>query len=441
MAYEDLPAKHAPSHATGGNDLLAPADIGAATAIAVTQETTRANGAESSLNTTLLSRAPIDSPHLIGVPLGPDGTALLTQQAASGMYAASTTVTAEQTRAQIVEMEFAPLTAMFPWYAVVGKRATTPLDVLFIGDSITEGQGVTTLADRYTAKTIVALRKALGSVAGGDGYVAGYMKQNTIGTGLWTYTGAPTQNATYGLGRRSMNLVAGTAMSRTFVGTGLLLFYYRLTSASFSYSIDGGAATTVASGTAGEQTVSVTGLAAGSHTVTVSQVSGAPIIEGAFFYNGDETSGVRHWDGSKFGTYTSQFTPAPPNWMDPLVTINPAVIVSAWMTNDVSVYDAPTYQTQTQTLITNLRTKSPNSLIVLLIPYPKTTVGLSSWADYVAASRAVASANANVVVCNIGQRVPTVSPDTYGLMYDAVHGNAGMYQLMADSLGKFLLPR
>lgn len=197
--------------------------------------------------------------------------------------------------------------------AKASAAASRQVNVLTVGTSLTEGQESSDVAHTWPELLIAGLRTAHPSGAAGG---ASFLPANYVVTNLvdpWTVAaGSPSLGTTYGLNRRHWSLgSSGTVtISRTFTGTGVDIYYARSsTTGTFSWSIDGGAATNVNSNSGATATndglVQVRGLSAGAHTLTISRVSGGTdIIGGIKPYDGDETKGFHLWNGGHSG-YTS----------------------------------------------------------------------------------------------------------------------------------------
>jgi lysophospholipase L1-like esterase len=223
-------------------------------------------------------------------------------------------------------------TALAQWNCALTKRATQPVTWVLWGDSITEGQGSTTVAGRWANQTLTALRSKypVSGVTGGFGYIPSWY--GTYGPdSQWStdpsLSGSATQNTARddgndgqsfgngaGLGMLTATLKSGGSDTFKVTGTSIDIMY-NYGSGSFSYKVDSGSATTVSaalSGGAGGASTAVGNKhvafsAGGSHTVTISGVSGSVVLEGIMTYNGDETKGIRQYVGAQSGTTSGDF--------------------------------------------------------------------------------------------------------------------------------------
>lgn len=193
--------------------------------------------------------------------------------------------------------------------AALGARETTPVDILCVGDSVTEGQGSTTQSRRWIERMRDRVRAAFqpAGVVGGEGYIAGFFHSAGV-TDRFTQTIATmtAREDLGGLGERTITLTGTNASATvTFTGTGIDILYAKGTTAGdFTWKIDAGGETTVSAFNAvisGGNVVQIRGLSATSHTLTIKRVTSSTYIEGVMVYNGDETSGIRLWEGSHSG--------------------------------------------------------------------------------------------------------------------------------------------
>ena len=198
-----------------------------------------------------------------------------------------------------------------PFYASLADRATSPLDVLVVGDSISEGEGSGVITNRWSSRFLASLRAQFQpqGVAGGRGYIPAWYAQASPAPATAGFTPSGSgiaQATTYGLGRRSVTLSAGGTLTVTVNCTSFDLVYPKQVSGGIvSVAIDGGTAVnvdTTAAGALGGQKTRFTPTLRGPHTIVISYVSGTPMVEGIMVYDGDENLGVRLWGSGPSGT-------------------------------------------------------------------------------------------------------------------------------------------
>lgn len=273
-------------------------------------------------------------------------------------------------------------------------------------DSIGEGynpsgDGGDKITDRWLNRFIATERTRYGLSAGGLGYLN---MLNQVGATYWSYDSSGASSSTtdgHALAHQSVLLAAGKPATLTAPGTSYGI-HYRLGGDAFTVKVDAAAAVTVtpAAGSAYTGIYNTPGVSAGSHAVVCTPVSGAgrlPVL-GAIVYNGDETTGIRLADNSQSGetaaletTYTQ----------DDYATTFPSIdlLLINLITNDIGFFTPPSTATMAgywNSLISKGKAKWPGASIVLIMPHERGDYsGSPTWAQYVAAAQAVATA-ANV---------------------------------------------
>jgi hypothetical protein len=330
----------------------------------------------------------------------------------------------------------------------LGSRHTAPCDVLFIGNSYTEGEGATARAFRFVNLFRDRLRAFFPTpgVPGGANYQTAYPQ-------VVSYPREPAGSflfdSRFGLGRRGAQLQAGTPMTFTVSATSVKIAYYQDTgTGSFSYSVNGGAAVTVStSGShADGPTKTITGLSGVSDTITLTQVSGYVIIEGLYIYNGDETRGVRVWEAGHFGWKASDFNATPSggtatDWLGHVTNIQPSLVVIELGENDATAVSAATFKADLTTLITNVRAAitSPPSIVLVAGPERNNTL-IEAWGNYVAAMKSIAAADNAIDVLDLTAVLPKVATAPAGWYPDSVHPSNRGHAEIAAALLEFVTP-
>lgn len=191
-----------------------------------------------------------------------------------------------------------PFSALRQFHADLAIRGRAPVDIVWIGDSISEGIRSDKVGERAVWKFRDALRRICPTTAaGGLGYIpakfhASYLTDNPV-------TLAGTAGSDFGFGYRSQTMSSGSdTITLTANCTSFDVLYTAYGGAgAFTYTIDGGApsANVPTSGSLSSARVfKITGLSAGSHTIVLKWSTGATVfIDGFFVYNGDGTKGGR----------------------------------------------------------------------------------------------------------------------------------------------------
>lgn len=350
---------------------------------------------------------------------------------------------------------------LLPFHAALANRASAPVNLMFLGDSITEGNGTTSYRNRWQDKLADAYRHRF-FVSGSPGvagptYVPVFFASPLIAaSNPWTIANAPVTAANFGIGARYARLTAANqTCTITVYGTSMVLLWAPgSVGVHGSYTVDGGSATTFLAdttvGTADGQTTTITlGAYPATHTVVVAWSSGGTFnFEGAVVHNGTESAGLRFWDWAHSGFATDTFangngaaslTAIVPYIKPHLVVINMGA--NDWNTN-VSV---ATFQANLTSIISNIRSAMTGASlalpsIVLTVGYPSAGSGTTPWAQYQAAIKAIATADPTIALWDLSLHLPG-TPDSWGLLYsDATHPSTEGHQFYATALGDWLAP-
>jgi lysophospholipase L1-like esterase len=340
--------------------------------------------------------------------------------------------------------------ALSQWNCALTNRATSPVTWVAWGDSITEGQGSSTVAGRWINQTLNGFRSAypVSGVTGGFGYIPSFY--GTYGPdSQWSTDPTTSGNVTWNLDSNQMGNGAGLGLltvtiksggSETFHVTGSSSdILYNYGSGTFSYKVDSGSATNVStsggSGATGSTHVSFS--TTGSHTVTITGVSGSVILEGVMTYNGDETNGIRLYDSAQSGATTGEFVNQATNLAAITANVKADLVTIQFGGND---FESDAEQTPAQvtanltTMISDIRAASTGHepSIVLVVPYNHTGTNDMgyTWPQYVSAIKAVATADPSVGVLDLTSFATVGMPSPYLSTTDDAHpSNAGQTQL------------
>ena len=313
--------------------------------------------------------------------------------------------------------------ALAQWNTALKDRTTQAATWVAWGDSITEGQGSTTVAGRWINQTLTTLRTKypISGVTGGFGYVPSFYNTYNAGSGEdsdWStdpvLSGSASENTANdgapdggqelgngaGLGLRTVTLKSGG--SETFKVSGSSIdIMYNYGSGSFSYKVDSGAATTIATtgGTGATGSKHVAFSSTGSHTVTISGVSGSVILEGIMVYSGDETKGIHLYDSAQSAITTPDYLKQATNVAAITANVKADLVTIELGANDFGRGGATPTQTTAnlKTMVADIRnaSKSHEPSIVIVVVYPNTGTGTLGypWSSYESAIKAVTSAD------------------------------------------------
>lgn len=338
-------------------------------------------------------------------------------------------------------------------WAAIHSAPTSPVDILAVGDSMTEGTGSTVITNRAIDLWVGHLRSVYqpSTAAGGRGYIpAAYFVSTPTGQGF-TRAGTTSTSTAGGLGLRRVLLSDATAtMTLTVTCTSFDVFYSNLTTGTkFSVKIDGGVpvvVTTTASPTGyGMPPWNSGALTAGSHTIVIAYEAGsaAASIEGVMVYHGDETKGIRLWDAAHHG-FTSTSFASNHNWRSPFARLGASptpdlAIVGLGYNDQTSGITPALFKTNIETILTKLREFHPQTPVVLVAWPARSGATTYPWSDYVTAMREIASAQVLTTLLDLQPLVPADWLSTYTT--DGTHPNDAGYALVAGYLRDFTLPR
>lgn len=421
---------------TGSTNYLAPGQLDAANAANITTPT--------SATATALNAA-YD-------PKGAAATAAaskLDSTVAAATYATLAGAPVAASSVYVQRYPKAKATAISTAQSALGNRSTTPFDVLFIGDSTLEGQGATVRDFRYVNRFRDLIRSQFPTpgVAGGSNYQTAAPLQSSFPKDPLPQT--LTVTSAFGLGRRNIQMVSGTSASSLVfhvVATSVKLTYLLGSLATFTYQVDAG--TPVSVNVAGTRTpattLSITGLGGTAHTITIKWETGGTInFDGLYVYNGDETRGIRVWEGGHYGYKTGDFTNVTyaSDWMAHITNIQPQLVVIALGTNDAITDTSATFKSNMQTLVANVRSviTNPPSIVLVGQPQRKDTL-IEPWANYLTALTQIASSDAAIDVLDLTKIMPQVSGAPANWYVDSVHPTNKGYAELARALVEFVTP-
>jgi lysophospholipase L1-like esterase len=353
--------------------------------------------------------------------------------------------------------------ALATFRTALTSRASSPVDILCIGDSLTEGIGATTRANRWVEKLRDQLRARYptAGVAGGEGFIAASTWTNSIPSWGWTYVGNWTQSGAYGYGQRNVLLQSGPtpgSMTRTVSGTSIRVYYTRYTGGGgFSVYLDGSGTPALTVDT----TVGATGVddggrssliplgTRGSHTVKIEWSTGAngqpSYIGGIMVYDQDETSGIRlteaghsssassYWDqtlNSAIGSMTANIT-----------ATDPDLVIIELGGNDMFQSRVPAdFKASMVNIISQVRTAKPSVAILVLMMYEIVGSYAYPWSDYAGKARELVAGDTGLALLDLGAYLPTTATTNspYGLLYDGLHPSDVGHDVIARRIADYL---
>jgi lysophospholipase L1-like esterase len=348
--------------------------------------------------------------------------------------------------------------ALAPWYwgLAAARAGGSPARIAVVGDSVTEGQGATTMSKRWINVLADTLRAEMGLPGAGINFIPAWAQESTF-TKPWALSGSVTLNQTRGWGARVAVIPPGQTATLTFTGTSATICNVSGLAgmAPATMSVDGGGATTITPTTSGGEVVQKTStgaLTAGSHTILITATGTSFYLWGAYTFNGDEASGIQVVDGGHYG-YTAS------SWGGNLYSCSrdflPQLCIIMIGLNDYGTQvPSATYATNVAAIMTNLRNganaSNNKTAFLLLGSYQRgdTAYGLQiePWANYMAALGALTVATTDAAFLDMSPRMPPLpltSPAAYGVISgsDLIHPTNAGHQHIADSVRGFILPR
>jgi lysophospholipase L1-like esterase len=297
--------------------------------------------------------------------------------------------------------------ALAQWNTALTNRATQPVTWVAWGDSFTEGQGASSIQNRWVNKTLASLRGTYPTtgVTGGIGYLPSFYETyapdstwtpytSAGGSQSWDETGAS-------LGNRRVNLNKGGYETYTVTGTSVDILY-ATGGGIFTYKVDSGTAVSV--NTAGTYSaanqVHVAFTAAGTHKVTITSTSGTVRFEGIMAYNGDENKAIRLYEAGHSGATTSDFLATASDMAKITDSVKADLVTIELGANDfLHGPQTPAVVTANlQSMVSIIRQNSADHQPSIVIVIPYSFAGFTSptgysWQQYADAIRAVATAD------------------------------------------------
>ena len=238
----------------------------------------------------------------------------------------------------------------------------------------------------------------------------------------------------------SSDIATPAKKTLTAAGTDFVIHYYQQPGGgSFTYSVDGGTATTVNTAAASltYATVTIPGLALGSHaialTVTVAGTAGVTLCGIDVQTN---TAGVRLHKLGAPGQQASQWAAAitQANFTASLQALNPCAVHILFGTNEMNANTTPAaFTANLGALVASIRAALPTVDIVLATPGDNGLTGTSyAMSDYATAMQAAATANNTGFINNYLNIGPYAAANANGLYLNSAHLNLGGGQVLAN---------
>jgi len=267
------------------------------------------------------------------------------------------------------------------WDAALADVDESPARWLAVGDSLTEGQGASSVEARWVDLARDGLRAAhpVDGVTGGVGYrpavFATYGPDSPWGDWAADRQGGVAPDGTSpDLGFRSLRLDPGAQVSWPVTGTDVDLWWAG-GGGSFTWDVDGTRQGSVDTGdaAASSSVTPIEGLEAGAHTVTVT-VDGdsdeAVVLHGLAAFDGDRDRGVTLYDSARSGATTTTFTDDLAGWLEAVAAARPDVVTITLGANDLRSLDPEEFADGCLDIVEGLQGLDAPPTIVVVDEFP-----------------------------------------------------------------------
>lgn len=341
---------------------------------------------------------------------------------------------------------------MQDWAGRVADRTAKRVNILALGDSITEGMGASSIERRWVTQLARVLRSRLGLPIGGRGYISPL--KTTNGAMPWPAVRSGSvgdASPDYGPKQQITAIYNNTGkVTYNVYGTHVDIVYPVDPGwgGTLSVSIDGGAAQTFPQNNNATPIDGVTRRfslgARGPHTVTISSAAAGVWVEGLIEYDGDADAGVLVHELGISGAQAATWNRATAHtavWSGAIARMDPALLLVALGVNDAwANVPVATYKENVTGLLRKIRAQSPG-LPVMFVAYPAAGSRGQQWPAYVQAMYEMAETEGSAVVADLTGRLPTYDGrGSAGTWFDAFHPNDRGHAMIADLLATFLTP-
>lgn len=339
------------------------------------------------------------------------------------------------------------------WHIALADREYAPAKTMLLSSSSGESSGATAWDRGYyqVFRDRLRARHATSGVTGGRGFLPAYLNHSSHAAPLTASSGTVDATQHLGYGLKSANLANGThSVTGTFTGTGADIVYSQYSGGgSFTYTVDGGAATTVntASATLDRfKRVSITGLANASHTVTVTWAAGGSVfIRGMCVYNGDEDKGIHFYNGGKAGVTADTYASNLAQWQYAVTAVQPNLVILDLGRNEENAQLGSAFmRSRIQAVIDGVRANCTSDPAFVQILFPEvggiTAPVTEPHSAYEAAWRDVASSDPKIALLDLTLTMASpLSDNSRGLFNtDKAHPTDRGHAFIAEQLLRLL---
>ena len=361
--------------------------------------------------------------------------------------------------------------ALREWFRSLSSSDTSPVNVMCLGDSITESKGGSTYSKRWTKILESNLRNAFPVTGVTAPVSAGYVPTAITFTPPGDYPVVLTNgsgfsdNTARGLGVRNYTLNSGGTVVITVTGaTSVDVHYWKVAGTrTMGWKVDGGSVTNVdvayTSGKVDGYVLNIPIPDTGTHTVTISCVSASAIgIEGFYVHTGTDSKGLRVYEGGHASSPVSLFsTGNPAQYLGEITsTLQPSLVVLEFGANDyqqntfAQPISAAQFKTNLLSLIATIRANCTRPPSIVLMPVWMWQPGITpveqgGWDAMIQAQYDIAAADPDICIVDLRQRfslIPTSPAKTTKdlLAADNIHPSDAGNWLIGKTISTFLTP-
>lgn len=332
----------------------------------------------------------------------------------------------------------------------LGKAQTSTVNILCIGDSVTEGgQHSAFVNGRWVHVLQQNLQAQFGANRGGIGWLNCY-SSIAYGTSTTYWSGSGSHSGTShtrAFGGRYMVWAVNEVVTLTYVGTSFKV-QYQLGTSDFTVNVDGSGAVNVSPGAGStlQGAYSSPVLASGSHSAVFTPTSGQALkIFGAVIYDGDESAGVIAYENALYGNTTTSALSTYAGLtgltdsMSANFCYNPSLVTIMFGLNDDNGgMSTATYTANLQTIISNVKSFCTNNPTFLVCGQWDAGSYSTHGLLFDAAAEAVATADPENVIYN--SYYSTITSGAGTIYTDSIHPNDAGHTAIGNQMSAFLAP-
>lgn len=344
------------------------------------------------------------------------------------------------------------------WRKAVAEMATRTAKWLAIGDSITEGTGVTTHADTWLYRSALKIRDAYPAIAANTKDSRGWTpvagNSSTL-TAPWTIAangGSFNSDSTFGFRWiKSTQITNGATITGTVVGTSIDVWWTQgSATGAFTVKVDSGAAVAYGGSSSPTKDGFVQRIslgASGSHTVVITApASASAFISGVTVYDGNENAGIVTLNAGVHGVTSTTWNNAAnsANWKQNITTLNPDLVTILLGANDYTTSAGRiVFSDNIKNIVKVIRDNTAGwPTIGLISCYKQNVSAVPAWEHYQYGLER-AAAEIGCAYFDLRTKMPDVgsAQDTQGYYYDTVHPNVAGNEKMATEISAWLLSK